>query len=525
MSLSPPSLDWMVLQCSACGTRMKAPRGLAAASRLLCPQCHAPVPFEDEDTGPGEPEAFRPSALPPREHGMPASHLPQPQRESITLQGGSYADGPRAVSPVAGGAGGSHPEFHGRLEDDAEEERDDGEGYHDPAAGERRRVKIKKRRTKRTEIQRYKELTDWDQSELTHIPEAEVAADIWADARSIPEDVAPAQNENEYVVESVEGEDGQTRTTKKKVRRRRLLLGARLLFQRFTWLSRYLTAALAVAVAAVAVYGFYVFRQQYEAPPLPPVTEPPIDRSVLTQYDELGAEKAVRDFLAADGIEAKLAFVRQPDRIRPLMKRWYRGERAAGPLQAGEPTMRDKKGGEPGSEGYYVMLAMPVLVPDLLNPGSVYEEMTFFAIEEIRNGPESTYLVDWETSTGYQELPLETFKQTMPPEAYPFRIYMKADNYYNHGFSETDWQCVALYYPGRDFHLYGYISRNSREGRDMLPLVGEGQRAGVIAELVYPSNPASRDQVIVKRLLHSSWFYAKPEDAQPDQLQPSILSN
>jgi hypothetical protein len=102
---------------------------------------------------------------------------------------------------------------------------------------------------------------------------------------------------------------------------------------------------------------------------------------------------------------------------------------------------------------------------------------------------------------------------------------MKADNYYNHGFSETDWQCVALYYPGRDFHLYGYISRNSREGRDMLPLVAEGQSAGVIVELVYPSNPASRDQVIVKRLLHSSWFYAKPEDAQPDQLQPSILSN
>ena len=520
MSPSPPSQDWMVLQCSACGTRMKAQRGLASASRLLCPQCHAPVPFAEEPE-PEETEEFRASPLPSRDQDSQPPRPVLPQRESQTMQGGSYPSGPRAVPPSAAQAGGFHPEFDGRVT--GEEEAGDASAHHAP--GELRRVKIKKRRTKRTEAQRYKELTDWDQSELTHIPEAEIAADIWADARPIPEDVAPAEQENEYVVESVEGEDGQTRTTKKKVRRRRLLLGARLLFQRFTSLSRYLTAALAVAVAAVAIYGFYVFRQRYEAPPLPPVTEPPIDRAVLTHYDELGAEKAVRDFLSADGIAAKLAFVRHPERVRSLMERWYRGDRTAGPLQAGEPTLRDKKGGEPGSEGYYVMLAMPVLVPDPLNPGSTYEEMNFFAVEEIRNGPDSTYLVDWETSTGYQEIPLETYKQTMPPEAYPFRIYMKADNYYNHGFSETEWQCVALYYPGRDFHLYGYINRSVPEARDLLPLVESGRRAGIIAELVYPPDPASRDQVIVKRLLHPSWFYVRPEDAQPDRLKPSILSN
>ena len=115
----------MLLQCSACGTRMKAQRGLAAASRLLCPQCHAPVPFEDEDASSGEPEEFRPSALPPREQGMPASHLPMPQRESSTLQGGTYPAGPRAVPPAAGERGGSHPEFHGRLGDETEEEEDE----------------------------------------------------------------------------------------------------------------------------------------------------------------------------------------------------------------------------------------------------------------------------------------------------------------------------------------------------------------------------------------------------------------
>ena len=535
MSPSPASQDWMVLQCGACGNRMKVRREVALQSRLLCPGCHAPVPpYADEGIGADmEPEpAPVPSLRVPAQGQPPGTpRIVLPARDIQVMQGGAISGGPSAPStgpPAAPSflpaASAAHPEFDGLLpEPDGDSESGDESGLDDRIHPEqRRRAKIKKRKTKRPNALRYLELTDWDHRSLTEIPEAEIAADIWADARPIPEDVAPAEEENEYVVESVDGEDGQTRTRKKKVRRRRLLLGARLLFQRFTWLSRYFTAALGVIVAGVGIYGFYVFRQKYEAPALPPITDPPIDRAVLTQYDELGAEKAVRDFLAADGTEAKLAFVRQPERIRPLMKKWYRGERTAGPLQAGEITMRDKKGGDHGSTRYYVILAMPVYVPDPLNPGSTYEEMNFFAVEEIRTGPDSTYLVDWETSTGYQEIPLETYKATMPPEPWPFRIYMKSDDYYNHDFNELEWQCVALYYPGRDFNLYGYINRSSPEGRKLLGIIEGGNRVGIIAELAYPANPASRDQVIVKRMLHPSWFYDTAADAaQPgDAIEP-----
>ena len=501
MSLSPASQDWMVLQCEACGNRMKVRREVAFESRLLCPVCHTPVPLQPEDSADAAPPS-PPSALPPASH--PSAPSPPP------------LDGPPEPSflPAAGDA---HPVFSGNAmpagtnrESEEEEEQDDESGS--PARihpERRRRAKIKKRKTKRPNHLRYRELTDWDQSALTEIPEA----DIWADVRPIPEDVAPAGEEHEYLVESVDDDTGMTRRTTKKVRRRRLLLGARLLFQRFTWLSRYFTLTLAVLVAGVGIYGFYVFRQKYNAPVLPPVTDPPIDRAVLTQYDELGAEQAVRDFLAADGIEAKLAFVRHPERIRPLMKKWYRGERTAGPLQAGEVTLRDKKGGDFGSTRYYVILAMPVFVPDPLNAGSTSEEMNFFAVEEIRNGPDSTFLVDWETSTGYQEMPLETYKATMPPDPWAFRIYLKRDDYYNHDFTELDWQCVTLYYPGREFHLYGYINRSSFEGRKLLQLIEGGGRAGIIAELGYPPNPVSRDQVVVKRMLHPSWFYDTEADA------------
>ncbi|MDB6070541.1 MAG: hypothetical protein JWL81_1712 [Verrucomicrobiales bacterium] len=558
MSLSPPSLDWMVLQCGSCGTRMKVNRGVAATSQLLCPKCRTPVPSEDgeEPAAPAfppapEPPAAAPSTTPsstpstpawPQDSGQspspslptgnaawsqefradplperapappPASRSALPKREETVLQGRSFED-TRRNFPDPTTAAAAHPEFEGGLpaetDDDFPEDESGPRQLHPEA---RRRVKIKKRRTKRPQA-RYVELTDWDQSELSGIPEAEIAADIWADAKPLPEDVSPNEEANEYLVESVDDDSGQTRTTKKKVRRRRLLLGARLFFTRFMALSRYMGAALALLVAGAGIYGFYVFFQKYNASPLPSVVETPIDRAVLTSYDSQGAEKAVRDFLAADGIEAKLAFVRQPQRIRPLMQKWYRGERTAGPLQVGEPLRQDKRAGEEGTGTYYVILAMPVQVPDPLNPGSTYEETTFFAVEEIREGPVSRYLVDWETSTGYQEMPLETFKSTMPPEAWPFRVYMKAADYYNHGFNELEWQCVQLYYPGRDFQLFGYINRSSLEGRKMLPLVENNRSAGIIAELKYPNDPASREQVIVQRMIHSSWFYAKPEDA------------
>ncbi len=532
MSLSPATPDWMVLQCPACSRRMKVQRHIAQESRLLCPHCQSLVPHEEEAPpaiaappaagGAAASPHFSPSPLPPRPTPDRGAF---PLRESVVMQAHLLPTGtpappppspPREDSHLPSASRSAHPEFQGNLPaaNDADPDDQDEDETHDGVPpSERRRAKVKKRRSKRSSTPRYLELADWDQTDLKELPEAEIAADIWEDARPLPEDVLPQDEENDYVVETVDDGEGQTRTTKKRVRRRRLLLGARLFFLRLTSLSRHATAGLALLVAGIAVYGVYVFRQKYQAPVLPPDPDLIIDRSVLTRSDELAAEQVIRDFLAADGIEAKLAFVRQPNRVRRLMEKWYRGERTAGPLQAGEPTLRGKKGGEPGSVGYYVLMALPVFVPDPINPGSTYEEMTFFAVEEIRNGPDSTYLVDWETSTGYQELPLETFKATMPPNPYPFRIFMKAEEYYNHGFSELEWQSVTLYYPGRNFQLYGYINRTTLEGRAMLPLVENGNSAGIIAELAYPPDAVSREQVIVKRMLHPSWFYATEKEA------------
>ncbi|MES2709510.1 MAG: hypothetical protein V4726_23135 [Verrucomicrobiota bacterium] len=516
MSSPPSSPDWMVLQCQTCGSRMKSRRDVTPGSQLLCPKCRAPIFMPGAENGPVNESGsgaergfgaestdveFRPEPLPERQ--VPSSSgsgsLPG-LKDGIIFEGGRiFPSQPR--DPLAA-ASGPHPEFDGSA---APQDR-----QADGRPGGERRSRIKKRR--RAQEVTYVELTDWNQSELGNIPDAEIAADVWGDTQPLPEDVF-LSDEREYVVQSEDDGDGHTKTTKKRIRRRRLLMGTRLFFRRITSFSRYFTIALGLLLAGVAAYGFTVLRKSYVAPPLPPVVDAPLDRRVLTEYDVQGAEKAVRDFLAADGVEAKLPYIRQPERVRPLMEKWYRTH-PAGPMKAGAISLQQKTGGEIESPGYFIMLAMPVEVPDPLNPGSVMEEMTFFSVEEIRNGSSSTYLVDWETSTGYQEMPLEIFKSTMPAEFHRFRIFVKSGDYYNHGFDELSWQCVEIYYPGRDFHLWGYVKRSSLEGRMLLIKLEAGWSGPLIAELQYPENPVSRDQVIVNRMVHSSWYYADDEEVE-----------
>lgn len=519
--------DWMVLQCQACGARMKSRRTVARDASLLCPECRMPVaiPLPEGEILPPEAEPapeFAPQSLPPTPafgRGAPAgatgggTALPG-YRDGEVFDGGNLPA--RSFSrpgahPVRGQA--AHPVFDGSTvqpghedlaaDDDAEfteasDEDSEGNLPSEPARprGDRR-VRIKKRRRKNENT--YVELTDWDQKDLSRIPEAEVEADTWRKSVPMPEDMFIPEV-GDFVVQT---EGGQA--ARKKVRRK--AKGSRYFFLQFTRASTFFVVGLGVLLAGVGVYGITQLKKDYVPPAFQAtVEEEKLDRRVLTQSDVEGAEKAVRGFLSADGVEAKLAFVRQPSRVRPLMEKWYQSHSAA-PITAGEVAMQQKTGGEIDSPGYFVMLAMPLLVPDPLNPGQTLDEMTFFSVQENRKDGVSSYLLDWETSTGFQEMPLEAFKSTMPKEAHTFRVSLKPGDYYNHGFAEKEWQCFNLTYPGRDFQIWAYLRRNSPDGRIMQLKLENGWTGNmVIAELQYPEKAASRDQVTLTRIVQHSWY-------------------
>lgn len=548
MSAPSPSSpqDWMVLQCQACGARMKSRRSVARDAYLLCPECRMPVAIPlpegeilspEADPIPGPDPDFTPRPLPSSPGQRATGFSPPPgaggSGGGTALPGyrdGTVFDGGRLPSRLPARPGAppeeefaAHPVFDGSVDDSGSEEESDEAPYaenEEPGQPSRprgeRRARIKKRRRKTENT--YVELTDWDQKDLSRIPEAEVEADTWRRSVPMPEDMFLPEV-GDFVVQTEEGQ-----AARKKVRRK--AKGSRYFFLQLTRFSTFLIIALGVLLAGVGVYGFTQLKKgkDYVPPPAPAAEEDEtLDRRVLTASDVTGAEKAVRNFLAADGVEAKLPFVRQPKRVGPLMKKWYQTHSAA-PLTAGEVAMQQKTGGEVDSPGYFVMLALPVLMPDPLNPGQTQEEMTFFSVEEIRKDRVSTYLVDWETSTGYQEMPLEVFKSTMPKEAHTFRVSLKPGDYYNHGFDEKEWQCYTLSYPGRDFQIWGYLRRNSPDGRVMELKLENGWTGNMgIVELQYPENAVSRDQVIISHIIQHSWYL--PDTEEPKEMPKETIGD
>ena len=216
----------------------------------------------------------------------------------------------------------------------------------------------------------------------------------------------------------------------------------------------------------------------------------------LSIEDMIGAEKIVQKFIAADGWEAKSAFVRRPEEVIPLMKKWYQTHSAASITGERTDNMRKALVGNT----YLVFMEM-----------RLGEDLTsrFFAIEHIPGEkPEDlgTYLVDWETSVGYQPMELSEFRAKQPRDPVIFRVLVKPESYYNYGFEDKEkWVSYRLVYPGEnDFEIYGYIPLGSELAAQMEKQLFT--EASLVLELKYPETAVSRDQVLITRIVHPAWY-------------------
>lgn len=119
-------------------------------------------------------------------------------------------------------------------------------------------------------------------------------------------------------------------------------------------------------------------------------------------------------------------------------------------------------------------------------------------------------LVDWETSSWFQETNLEELRQTKPRT--PVRVAVRAvqDTYYNFGFTAKDYSCYRLSYPGLGLDFYAYARNDSPEDttlRALLePLAGGGRQISALLEVQFP--PGDRieaNQVQIVRIIRKDW--------------------
>ena len=567
---SSPLSDWVLADCPACSKTMKLRRNMVGKHALLCPSCKAPIaidfgdpdpPEEPETPPPAEtqPPAGRTSlpsrtSTPPTKQPVPisgtdsSSHLPKPRQpkaskfdtfKSTALPSSPLGGKPRTDSPPPTPTplpNGTPAESTGTLPPPKLSPKAAfGDGLPaGPTAGKSRipleskgsddffgklKVvasdalgKLKKRRKLGPGQLR---LADWDTPGLDAIPQAEIRADEWAhrgpDMAPIP--FLPGENSSGQELAETPPEDGSEFHShrRKRSERRRVIKGMQMLFLRMSSTLRWtilILFLLVLGAAGLALVGSFQPKKIVTTISPPSEAKLQVKRKEaidllqdLTLVDLDESRKVVRKFLEADGVAAKAAFVRMPEKVRPLMEQWYITHPSS-PLSS-EDTELNRKAIVNNS--IFIFLGVAVGQDRIVK---------YFTVEQIPNeDPEkqATYLVDWETSVGYQPMELRDYQIKQPKEPMLFRVLVKPDTYFNYGFNDKDqWLCYKLIYPGDpDFFLYGYVKKGTELAADMEQQLF--REPNIVAKLRYPDDAISRDQVVIEKIAHPSWFYERPD--------------
>jgi hypothetical protein len=205
-------------------------------------------------------------------------------------------------------------------------------------------------------------------------------------------------------------------------------------------------------------------------------------------------EKTTRNFFDSRSVEEMLRYVRYPQRVRPLMEKYYATE----PLK---PIRIEN------------MLSLSPLTID--NYASYWwascqlegDSKAHVILESISNKEAK---VDWETYVCYQPMAWDKFANERP-SGYTgdFRVYVEKDTFYSHEFSDSNafdsYRLTAL--DGEEV-LFGYVPCGRELGLRMQELTGnkEGVPQALILRLYIPKELESKRGVVIQKIVSPRWF-------------------
>jgi hypothetical protein len=202
----------------------------------------------------------------------------------------------------------------------------------------------------------------------------------------------------------------------------------------------------------------------------------------------LKAAEVAKQFFRAEGLEEKMKYVRLTDAVRGQMEDYYRDRPAAAIPDASLATAM------PMTEKYALEFDIP----------SLQRKHLCVVVER-----EGRMLVDWETSSLYQEAHLEEIRRTRPRTPVRVAARVVEDNYYNFGFSGDKFACFRLFYPGLQLDLFAYAAKDSLEELTLKallkPVTASERQITAVLEVKYPPGDAPANQVEIVRILNEEW--------------------
>lgn len=219
--------------------------------------------------------------------------------------------------------------------------------------------------------------------------------------------------------------------------------------------------------------------------PAEPHKEKPVNLDEAIQR----AATVAHRFFQARGVEEKMKFIRLNDQTRQLVESYYKTHSADPIFDAALSKAM------PGTNLYVLEFEIPSL------------KRSHRCVVVERAGQ---LLLDWETSSIFQEANLERLRSAQPRQPVRLATQVTQDTYYNWGFTEKDFACYRLSYPGIESDLFAYARRDSPEEQSLSarlrPLSTDQRQITALLEVKYPpgEKPAV-NQVEIVNILHEDW--------------------
>lgn len=211
-------------------------------------------------------------------------------------------------------------------------------------------------------------------------------------------------------------------------------------------------------------------------------------------------DAATRDFFHATSVEAMLPLVRQPERVKPLMERYY-SEHPIVPIS----TLRTR-------------ILQPLTLDNRANfwmkSVELAENQSSNLIIEVMDNGEPK--IDWETLVCYQPMNWDAYVAERPGgTSMDFRVYVEPDNFFSHEFADPEkWNSFRLTALDADETLFGYVRAGSEIANQVVELLrrNQGSRTSMVLRLNIPEGLKSRRGVVIEKLLSPRWLYVSPPE-------------
>lgn len=267
-----------------------------------------------------------------------------------------------------------------------------------------------------------------------------------------------------------------------------------------------LTAGTVLSVGAIVGSLIYHAATRRRSPELQAVAQAAIPQPPdpfnleVSMNRETAAEvwAAIEKFAAAPDIESLAPLIREPERVMPLIRKWYTEGRVWEPFSFRRQT----------DIGHYTLFRRYVVVPVLTS-----DYLRFpIALERTPEG----FRVDWESFAGYGEMTWPQFRRERPRQPVEMRAIVSPDSYYNRDFpSREEHQCFRLTDKDNTETLFGYAPANGPVTLAILSALSGAPQMHMVLRVRYPENSTDEKQIEILELIQNGWIL-RDDDGLPN---------